>query len=82
MNKVIKDRDTFLVRVLLNKRLVERIDEVVKIDSSTRSAFIRSAVSRALKNWSPPTENSHIWPVCPHCQKARHDPLIAHGVDW
>lgn len=79
MNKGSKEYTTLTLR--LPKRLVARIDFVVKNDGSNRTAWIRSAISRGLKNWVPPTENTHIWPVCPECGKARHDPLLAHGVD-
>lgn len=75
-----KDYQTLTIR--LPKAMVARIDHVITQDGSSRTNWIRGAISRGLKNWVPPTENEHLWPVCHHCQKARHDPKLAHGVDW
>lgn len=67
------------VVVRLTPTILERIDFLREFDGQSRQAFIRSAVSRAVKNWKPPTTNQDAWGACPHCGK-RHDPVAAHGL--
>lgn len=79
MNKERKEYSTLTLR--LPTVMVDRIDHIVGQDGSNRTSWIRAAISRGLKNWTPPLENVHLWPPCQHCRE-RHDPKMAHGVDF
>ena len=66
------------VKIRLTESILERIDYLRIADGQTRNAFIRSAISRAIKNWKVPTDNESVWPACHHCGR-HHDPAHFHG---